>query len=321
MGGILTELRSKIFILRIAGLSSLSQFRHSMSQTLAVLKPYLDILRPTHWIKNILIFVPAFFAQKLDLIFRDPTLIFTFIAFSLAASMIYVVNDWFDIEEDREHPVKANRPMAAKTVTRSGVLLLLAILTSSLLVFLWLSHNTVPILIYLGLNLAYSISLKNLAIIDIVSISMGFVLRIVAGALAAGVLLTHWLIIITFLLAMCLALGKRRSELIFSNTHSKNIRRSLTGYNLEFINVTLYVLAGCTMVFYLMYCMSEEVADRMGTDKIYYTAFWVVIGIIRFMQIIMVKQDLRSPMEILMSDRFLQVTLLFWLATFYFLIY
>ena len=292
-----------------------------MSQNLFSLKPYLDILRPSHWIKNILVFVPAFFAQRIGLIYKEPTLIFTFLSFSLASSIIYIVNDWFDVQEDREHPLKSGRPFAAGTISKSSLLFLLSALIVALLIFLWLSHNPIPIVIYRALNMAYSARLKHIAIIDITSISIGFVLRIVAGAMAANVPLTHWLIIITFLLAMGLALVKRRSELIFSTTNSKTIRKSLGGYNLEFINLTLFLLAGSTLVFYLMYCMSDAVALRMGTDKIYYTAFFVIIGIIRFFQIIMVHQDLRSPMEILMSDRFLQVVLLLWIGTFYFFIY
>jgi 4-hydroxybenzoate polyprenyltransferase len=268
-----------------------------------------------------LVFIPAFFAHRIDLIYKEPTLIFTFLSFSLAASIIYIINDWFDSEEDRQHPLKSRRPIATGSISKSRLLFLLTSLMIVLLVFLWLSHNPIPIVIYLALNVAYSVRLKHIAIIDITSISIGFVLRIVAGALAAGVPLTHWLIIITFLMAMCLALAKRRSELIFSTRNAKKIRKSLAGYNLEFINLTLFLLAGCTMVFYLMYCMSDTVAIRMGTSKIYYTSFLVIIGIIRFFQIIMVHQDLRSPMEILMTDRFLQVVLLLWISTFYFLIY
>ncbi|MBK8502399.1 MAG: UbiA prenyltransferase family protein [Saprospiraceae bacterium] len=278
-------------------------------------------MRPSHWIKNILIFVPAFFAQKIHLVFKEPALIYTFLSFSLAASIIYIVNDWFDVQEDRMHPLKLNRPLAARMISEINLLFFLVVLSIALIILLWLSNNSTPVLIYLGLNVAYTLRLKHIAIIDITSISIGFVLRIVAGAIAEGVLLTHWLITITFLLAMCLALGKRRSELIFSMANSKPIRKSLTGYNLEFINLALILLWGCTLVFYLMYCMSQEVAARMGTNKIYLTAFFVIIGIIRFFQIITVEQDLRSPMEVLMSDRFLQIVLLCCLTTFYLLIY
>jgi 4-hydroxybenzoate polyprenyltransferase len=243
------------------------------------------------------------------------------LSFCLAASIIYIINDWFDAQEDREHPLKSRRPIAAGTISKSNLFFLLSTLIAALLIFLWMSHNPVPILIYLALNVAYSVRLKHIAIIDITSISIGFVLRIVAGALAASVPLTDWLIIITFLLAMCLALAKRRSELIFSTGNSKNIRKSLAGYNLEFVNLALFLLAGCTIVFYLMYCMLDTVTNRMGSDKIYYTAFLVVIGIIRFLQLIMVHQDSRSPIQILMNDHFLQAVLLLWIATFYFLIY
>lgn len=265
--------------------------------------------------------MPTFFAQKIDLVIHESTLLFTFLSFNFATSLVYILNDYFDLAEDRDHPTKSKRPLAAGSISRARLPLLVLGLIIFLIASLWLSRNPIPVIIYLALNIAYTLRLKQIAILDIVSISIGFVLRIIAGAIAAGVILTHWLVTITFLAAMFLALGKRRSELILSANSTKLIRKSLAGYNLEFINLSLILLAGCTLVFYLMYCMSAEVALRIGTDKIYYTSFFVIIGIIRFFQVIIVKRDLRSPVDIFLSDRFLQVILLCWIFTFYLLIY
>ena len=285
------------------------------------MKDYFKLLRPRHWIKNIFVFAPAFFAQKIELIFQEPSTCLTFLAFCLSASMVYVFNDWIDFEEDRAHPVKKERPFAAGKISINGMIFLLFLLGAILAVCLWFSKVWIPLVTYIVLNIAYTFVLKHFAIIDITVISIGFVLRIIAGGYATDVDLSHWLIMLTFLLAMCLALGKRRAELLLFTQNQKNIRKSLSAYNPEFVDMALAFLASTTAVSYLMYCMSEEVMARFQTSYIFYTSFFVILGLLRFLQIAIVHQDAGSPTEILLKDRFIQINLILWILTFYFLIY
>ncbi len=274
-------------------------------------------MRPRHWIKNSFVFVPAFFAQKIYVLFDAPSTALTFLSFCWAASIVYIFNDWMDRKEDALHPLKKNRPFASGKLDRRQGLLLIGVLFLVLGTTLYFSGVWWPVLAYLLLNVMYSTILKHLAIVDISCIAMGFVLRVIAGGEAAQVLLSPWLIVMTFLLAMCVALGKRRSEFLLQ----PNTRKVLSTYNLDFINIALILLTTTTLVAYLMYCMSEEVTNRFQSDTIFYTAFFVLLGLLRYLQIAIVDNDAGSPHEILWKDRFLQLVLLCWILTFYLLIY
>ncbi|MCB0685493.1 MAG: UbiA prenyltransferase family protein [Saprospiraceae bacterium] len=285
------------------------------------MRTYLALLRPTHWIKNFLVFVPVFFAGQIIDLVTEPAITLTFAAFCLASSIVYIFNDLHDIAEDRKHPVNQLRPIAAGDISRNKAVIIILALSVLLFVCLLKTKLWLPVILYIVLNIAYTLILKHFAIIDISIISLGFVLRIIAGAMAADVFLTNWLILITFMLALSIALGKRRSELMINQSYQIPVRRSLSGYNLEFVNMSLIILAASTLMIYLIYCMSAEVAARLGSNKIYLTAFPVILGFIRFLQIIIVQHDLRSPTEILLHDRFIQIILLLWIGLFYFLIY
>lgn len=285
------------------------------------MRTYFTLLRPAHWIKNFLVFVPVFFASQITDITKEPAIAWTFVAFCVASSIVYIFNDLHDVDEDRKHPVNRYRPIAAGDISRKKAYVVISTLLILLIFSLLKAKLWFPVVLYICLNIAYTLILKHFAIIDISVISLGFVLRIIAGAMAANVFLTNWLIIITFLLALSIALGKRRSELMINQSYQIPVRKSLSGYNLEFVNISLLILAAVTLMIYLFYCMSEQVAIRMGTGKIYLTAFPVILGFIRFLQIILVQHDVRSPIEILLNDRFIQIILLLWIGLFYFLIY
>ena len=284
---------------------------------------YIKLARPHHWMKNGFIWLPIFFGYKLS----DKQAILgtlgAFLAFCLTASVVYVLNDIKDIQEDRRHPVKKLRPLANGALSSSEAnlffvaLLIIAIAFSSIIL-----NKSVLILLafYLLLNFAYSYKLKHISIIDIVCIASGFVLRIFAGGMAANVWISPWIVLMVFLLALFLALAKRRDDLLVVST-GHNPRKCIDGYNLEFVNLAMVVMASVIIVSYILYTVSPEVVDKHGTDKLYLTALWVIVGILRYMQIAFVHQKSSSPTLIILKDLFMQVVVVAWLLHFYLLIY
>jgi decaprenyl-phosphate phosphoribosyltransferase len=286
-------------------------------------KSYLQLARPHQYIKNGFVWLPIFFAGKLgDLGALEQTLI-AFAAFCLAASGVYVLNDLKDIEEDRRHPTKRNRPLASGAIPTRGALIFMA----GLLVLAALAGAMLPwpdfLLIlgaYLILNVAYSFFLKHQAIIDVVCIAMGFVLRVLAGGVAAAVPISHWIVIMTFLLAIFLALAKRRDDLLLA-AEGQSARRSIDGYSLEFVSTSMAVMAAVIIVAYILYTVSPETIQKHGTDRLYLTGFWVVVGLLRYLQLALVENRTASPTKIVFQDRFLLVVLNLWLLSFFFLLY
>jgi decaprenyl-phosphate phosphoribosyltransferase len=158
-------------------------------------------------------------------------------------------------------------------------------------------------------------------ILDIVIVAVGFVLRIKGGAVIAYIGVTEWLNIMVFLLALFMAIGKRRDDVLFKLSSGVDMRRAIKGYNLDFLNIALSLVCAVIIVAYFMYTMSPEVLKRLGTYRLYYTCMFVLAGILRYLQIIFVQAASGSPTKILYKDRFIQVSLLLWIASFYLIIY
>lgn len=281
-----------------------------------------QVLRVEHWVKNLFVLMPVFFAAKL---FETDVLMRSMIglgAFSFVASAVYVLNDLVDAPQDRNHPEKRNRPIASGEISRrSAIMLLTALLIGGLATALWL--NAIFFMIcsaYFIVNLLYSFWLKHIAIVDVSLIGLGFLLRIFAGGAVAGVEVSNWLIVLTFILALILGLAKRRGEYIVA-TGGHSFRKALEGYNLPFLDVAITICSTVAIVAYLMYCFSKEVTDRIGSDQIYYTAFFVILGIMRYLQLTLVFNRTESPTRALLQDRFLQVVLLAWIGAFTYVLY
>lgn len=287
------------------------------------MKAYIKLIRPHQYLKNLFIFSPLFFAFK----FRDMHLLgrvaLVAACFCLVASAIYILNDYFDIEEDRKHPTKKNRPLASGAVSvKNGLILMVALLIVGCGGIYLISPEALLLTgIYVGNNLLYSFRLKHIAILDIAMISLGFVLRLFIGSAAGeGALpLSMWIIMVTFLGALFLALAKRRDDVLL-RAEGKKVRKSIDGYNLEFINGAMMITATLTVVGYISYCISEEVIARLGTTDLYFTVAFVVLGILRYMQITFVEEKSGSPTKVLIKDLFLQLTILGWLITFVLLV-
>ena len=238
------------------------------------------------------------------------------------ASAVYIFNDIYDLEKDKLHELKRHRPLATGDVSiKSAIVLLLLMFAVATGLAFYVGLTFVYVIEgYFVLNLIYSLYLKNISLVDISLIAIGFVLRVLAGGIAAQVPISKWLILMTFLLACCLALGKRRDDLLLDvDMHS--IRPSLKGYTLPFIDTCLVVLSVTTIVCYIMYTVSEDVVLRLHSDHIYLTSIFVIIGILRFLQIAIVEQTSGSPTLILLKDTMIQVMIGLWLAAFLMILY
>jgi decaprenyl-phosphate phosphoribosyltransferase len=211
------------------------------------MRDYIKLLRPKDWAKNSFLFIPSFFAGKLfnpsEFQAQFVSLIGGFIAFSFLASSIYIINDYRDIEDDRKHPKKCKRPMASgkiKKGTGLAICILLAIVGLGLSYWLDPTYKFLFIMgIYYSLNLGYCFGLKNISILDILIVSTGFVLRVKGGAVLAHVHTTEWLIIMTFLLALFMAIAKRRDDVMLKVSTGTDMRKAIKGYSLEFLNTLL----------------------------------------------------------------------------------
>jgi len=284
---------------------------------------YLKLLRPKDWAKNLFLFIPLFFSGELFFWDQYPKLLLGFVAFCCVASGIYIINDYRDVEDDRKHPEKASRPIASGAVSKTNALVLSVVLLLAGFGFAWFIREKFLFVLamYFGLNLFYSLGLKSIAILDVFIIALGFVLRVKAGAVIIVVGMTEWLTIMVFLLALFMAIGKRRDDVLLKNASGTSMRKSLKGYNLDFLNVALALICAVIIVAYLMYTMSPEVLRRMGTYRLYYTCFFVLAGIMRYLQVIYVQAASGSPTKILYKDRFIQAAILLWIVSFYLIIY
>ena len=287
------------------------------------LSAIIQLMRPHQYIKNLFIFLPLFFALKItetELLFNT---FIAFIAFSLSASAVYILNDYQDIKEDQLHPEKKKRPLAAGLISSPQAILimvLLVITSFSLTMTLSVKAGTI-LAAYIIMNIAYSFYLKHIAIIDVILIAIGFILRLFMGSIVSGVTLSMWIVIMTFLLALFLALAKRRDDVLIYLDTGQKMRKVIDGYNLQFLDAAMIIMASVVIVAYIIYTTSTEVIERVHSEYLYLTALFVILGILRYLQITFVLQDSGSPTRIVLKDHFIQLTLLGWIASFSWIIY
>jgi 4-hydroxybenzoate polyprenyltransferase len=291
------------------------------------MKHYIQLLRPLQWIKNAFVFAPVFFSTNLlKAEFFWPTLV-VFASFCLISSAIYCFNDLRDVEADRLHPKKCKRPIASGTVSIKGgyVMMLLCTIGALLLIPLAHSPNTPYLYIIIGgywlMNIAYCIRLKRIAILDVTIIAIGFVMRVLAGGATTDIWISHWLVLMTFLVTLFLAFTKRNDDYRLYEQTGQKPRVSITGYNKTFINEATAIIASVTMVCYIMYTMSPEVIERMGTRYVYLTSGWVLAGLLRYQQNMIVYGLSGSPTKSLVKDHFIQICIIGWIASFFAIIY
>lgn len=289
---------------------------------------YFKLLRVEQWVKNLFVFTPLFFSGNLTHIPLLLKSVFAFVIFSLVASSIYILNDYKDIESDRQHPVKKNRPLASGAISKKAGISLFVFIILLASAFFCVGKTyfqaefnkfLIIILSYFFMNLAYTFQLKHVAIIDIFIIAVGFVLRVLAGGYATGIITSQWAILLTFILALVLAVGKRRGELINASI-SGQTRKALDGYNVQFADIVLSVSITLAIICYLMFTLTPEVQDKFG-KRVFYTVLFVVFAFLRYLQQTLVYNRTESPTKIVYKDRYIQLTLLLWIISFLLLIY
>jgi len=273
--------------------------------------------RPHHWVKNLIVFAALIFAKK----FADPESVTLaikgFFAFCLASSAIYYLNDITDCKKDQLHPTKKNRPIASgrlsfKTAWFIAALLLTAgFILSYTLGQLFLFY----FILYVFLNFGYNLGLKNVVIIDVMILAIGFVLRAAAGAEAITVPISSWLLVCTILLALFLGLAKRRHELVILGDDASSHRQSLAHYSPYFLDQMMSVVTASTVVAYAFYTLSPEVKDKLGTGNMVFTVPFVLYGIFRYLYLIHQKDEGGSPTKLLVTDTPLLVCVGLWIIS------
>lgn len=289
----------------------------------------IKLMRPQQWLKNAFVFAPLFFDRHTtDWHYAGPCIV-ACLAFCLAASGIYCLNDIRDAEADRLHPVKRMRPVASGAVgiRAAYATMVAAWVTAFVLIALSASFLrgggllAATLLLYIVMNVAYCLKLKQIAVLDVIFIAIGFVLRIVAGGLASGITISHWMVLTTFLLALFLALAKRRDDVAIYKTSGIKARRHVECYNMEFLDVAIGILGSATIMCYILYTVSDDVVARLGCRHLYATSGFVLAGILRYMQLTFVDKESSSPTKVLLHDRFIQVCVVGWIAAFAIILY
>ena len=292
-----------------------------------MIKSILRLTRPKQWIKNMFVFIPMFFGGELFDLHSVWLAVLTFFAFSLVASSIYCYNDIVDVDADRHHPVKCLRPIASGEVSiRLGYILMTLTFCLGMGILLLLppevmSQVMAVIVFYYVLNLAYCSKLKQFAILDVCIVAFGFVLRILAGGFACELALSNWIVIMTFLLTLFMSFAKRRDDVLRMNSTGEAPRKNTVRYNLTFINQTITITASVTLVCYIMYCVSPEVTERFDTPYLYLTFVFVLLGLLRYIQIAVVDEKSGDPTKIILHDHFSQIIVVAWILSFLLMIY
>ena len=290
------------------------------------LQAIFKLIRCRQWIKNTFVLLPIVFGGSLldtnDIISG----IIAFFAFSFAASSIYCLNDIVDLEADRRHPVKCHRPIASGDVSKSMAYVLMVALFLLSMATAWFSpcnkwQVSGVILFYWLLNIAYCVELKKHAIIDVCIVAFGFILRLLAGGLAAEIVLSNWIVLMTFLLTLFLSFAKRRDDVVRMEITGEAPRKNTIRYNLTFINQAITITGTAALVCYIMYTVSPEVINQFHTPYLYLTSIYVLVGLLRYIQLAVVDNKSGDPTKVILHDRFIQLIVLAWGVSFLILIY
>jgi 4-hydroxybenzoate polyprenyltransferase len=273
-------------------------------------------LRPEQWLKNGFVLAPIVFSGLVG----DPDAwlrtVLAVAAFCAASSAVYLVNDVIDREADRSHPIKKDRPIASGEVSVATALSLAVVLVASALaISVWLGGWFPAVLItYVILVLLYSALLKRAVFLDVLVVAAGFVLRVVGGAVAIDVPVSRWILVVTYLLALYLALGKRRSELVLLGAEAGNHRVVLGHYTLPMVDQAISVVLGATVLAYALYTVAPDTVAKVGSEGLLATVPIVLYGLFRYLYLLHRHELGGSPTRALLTDRPLLVCVVVWLA-------
>lgn len=274
-------------------------------------KEYINLMRPKQYIKNLFVLSAIVFSGNIIHISLFYKSMIAFICFCLISSAVYILNDIVDIEKDKCHPKKCKRPLASGAIKKEkamilGVVLVIASISLSLLVNLKL---TAVIILYLLNNILYSFKLKNIVLLDVCSIAIGFILRLLAGSVSVGVQLSNWIILCTFFLSLFLGLGKRKKEINTLKSSAGDHRKILKDYNEEIINQMITVVQSCTIVCYALYSTSS-----IDNPNMIFTTIFVIYGIFRYSYIINISDE-GNPTDVVLNDTSLKIDVFLWVVT------
>lgn len=283
----------------------------------------LRLLRLRQWVKNGFVLAPLFFG--VELLNRQSLLhaAAAFAIFCLVSSAVYLFNDWRDIDADRNHAEKKHRPLASGAVSLATAAMLFVVL-AGLAVAIGVAADLprgfyVTLAIYIVVNVAYSLGLKQVSVLELFMVASGFVLRVIAGGYATKIYLSPWILIATAMVALLLTVGKRRGDIAGKHDLS-NGRRSLSQYNAAYLDLVLAALTGGTLVVYLIYCVSESAIQRFGS-AVLLTSLPVAMGLLRYLQLVLVKNKGAAPTDLVVQDPGLVAIVAIFIAMFGILIY
>jgi 4-hydroxybenzoate polyprenyltransferase len=287
------------------------------------IKALVESLRPTQWVKNLLVFAGLIFGHKAT----DPAAVTSaveaFLLFCAAASGVYLLNDIRDREADRRHPLKRNRPIASGRlplpVAISSCVLLMA--GSGALSFTLGREFGFTLVAFLVLQLFYSFGLKRLVILDVFAVAMGFVLRAVAGAFAVDVEISPWLLICSLTLALFLALAKRRHEVVLLDAEAKEHRASLSHYSAYYLDQMISVVTATTVMAYALYTMAPNTVAKFQTQNLIFTLPFVIYGVFRYLYLVHQKEEGGNPTRMFLTDPAILVNTALWLAAAAWIVY
>lgn len=287
------------------------------------MKYFLFSLRPKQWVKNLFIFLPLIFGKKLFVFPANLSSAAAFLLFSATAGSAYLINDIIDLEKDKLHPAKRLRPIASGKLNKGQArisALILGVLSVAFS-FMLNSHFGWVVIAYLVFNLIYSRVLKDIVIIDVFCIGGFFLLRIIAGSVVAEVELSHWIIIMTVLLALFLGFNKRRQELKLLEQRASSHRQVLTKYNAYFIDQMIAVITSSIVVVYMLYTVDARTVKEFGTKHLLYSVPFVYYGIFRYLYLIHRFKKNGDPTRILFSDGKMRLNIVLWLISCIMVIY
>lgn len=280
---------------------------------------YIKLARPKQWIKNLFVFAPLVFSHHLPNIEKVTVSILAFLSFSFVASSVYVINDIMDREFDRIHPVKRNRPIASGRVgIWQGVLFSLFLFVVGFIFLIKLPFKArFLIILYFLMMLFYSFKVKQVVLIDVFAIAVGFMLRVLVGAYAIEVVVSKWLFVTTLFLSLFLAISKRRMEIYFAlqnpNLQPSRQRKVLDEYNVKFADQMLVVTAGGAVISYALYTISDRTVSLFKTESLIYTTIFVLYGIFRYMYLMYQRKNGENPMDVILGDVGIIVNVILWL--------
>jgi 4-hydroxybenzoate polyprenyltransferase len=285
---------------------------------------YLKALRIEQWSKNFVVFAGLIFAREFtntDLIVQS---VIAFILFCLASSSIYLINDIIDVERDRRHPEKSKRPIASGKVKKANAVIisiLFMIIACVGSIYFLNTYFFTAVISYLILMILYSFVLKQIVIIDVMTIATGFVLRAVGGAVAIMVEISPWLIICTILLALFIGFGKRRHELTLLEDSAGGHRGILEHYSINLLDQLISIVTAATIIAYAIYTLFGDVYEKIGVRHLELTIPFVIYGIFRYLYLIHQKERGGTPTKILYTDLPILITVILWIATVFLLMY